>query len=66
MKPMPYTALDLLVELEADYAPACMRENDSVTTHHRYAGKVELIQDLRRRLEWSENEATAHQILAKL
>ncbi len=66
MKPMPHTAAELVDELEAAYPPACMSEQDTVAGHQRYAGQVELIQALRRRLIWSEEEATATAILAKM
>jgi len=66
MKPLPHTAEELIAELELAYPPACIGPQDSLNDHLRYAGRVDLIQDLRRRFQWSQEEATAAQLMAKL
>ncbi len=55
MKTIAHTASELLDELEVDYPPRCMDPQERPEDHHRYAGKVELIQDLRRRFEWTHD-----------
>jgi len=63
---MPHTAEDLLIELEVAYPPRCKDSQESLEEHARYAGQVELIQNLRRRFTWTNEEPTDKQLLAKL
>jgi hypothetical protein len=55
MTPIPLYAEDLVEELEAAYPPACKQEQESLEAHARYAGMVELVQNLRRRITWASD-----------
>lgn len=50
MKTIPRYLTDLVEDLETQYPPRCLEPRESVEDHHRYAGKVELVQELRNRL----------------
>lgn len=41
----------MLERLEEQYPPRCRKQGEDELVHERYAGKVELIQELRRRLD---------------
>lgn len=51
MKGLPTDTHTLLERLEEQYPPRCRKIGEDELVHERYAGKVELIQELRRRLE---------------
>lgn len=55
MKVLPNTVPELLDDLEASYPPVCKKADESLEEHSRYAGKVELVAELRRRLNAEEN-----------
>ncbi len=54
MKPIPHEAKELIEDLEAANPPKCKDPNESLEQHARYAGRVELIEELRIRLDWTE------------
>lgn len=43
----PANSVDLLTMLEDAYPPRCKHVYESEAEHHRYAGKVELIEQLK-------------------
>lgn len=51
MKPLPNTVIGLIEEMESNFPPACKVADESLEDHARYAGKVELITNLRNRFE---------------
>lgn len=53
MRTLPSDTYTLLDQLEAQYPPRCRKEGESELEHERYAGKVDLITELRLRLERS-------------
>lgn len=50
MKVLPSNVPELIAELEAAYPARCIKPEESPEAAHRYAGKVDLIVELRRRL----------------
>lgn len=57
MTPIPNSVRALVEELEDLYPPACKTPNESLETHLRYAGAVELVETLRLRLDWTHENA---------
>ena len=55
MRPLPESVKDLLDDLEDLFPPRCIEPQERPDDAHRYAGKVELVADLRRRYEWTQN-----------
>lgn len=53
MRSLPTDTATLLDQLEAQYPTRCRKQNESELDHERYAGKVDLIQELRARFERS-------------
>ncbi len=53
MRGIPTDTETLLQRLEEQYPPRCRKIGEDELVHERYAGKVELIQELRARLERS-------------
>lgn len=51
MRAIPTDSESLLRSLEEQYPPRCRLPNESELEHERYAGKVELITELRVRLD---------------
>lgn len=51
MRPIPTDTESLLKELEKQYPPRCRFPAETELAHERYAGKVDLIQELMQRLE---------------
>lgn len=51
MRPLPTDTHALLEQLEAQYPARCRRYDESEREHERYAGKVDLIAELRTRVE---------------
>lgn len=51
MRGLPTDTETLLQRLEEQYPPRCRKVGEEELAHERYAGKVELIQELRRRLD---------------
>ena len=49
MRPLPITHSGVIEELEALYPARCIGPNETPESAHRYAGKVELIAELRGR-----------------
>lgn len=44
--PIPYDTKVLIAELKAAYPHRCLLKGESIEDAHRYAGKVELIEEL--------------------
>lgn len=53
---LPVLAEDEVAKLEAIFPPRCLRADEDVAGHHRYAGMVELVQALRAALYATTNE----------
>jgi len=51
MRPLPTDTETLLQSLEDQYPPRCRLWNEPELEHERYAGKVDLIAELRARLD---------------
>lgn len=51
MRGLPTDTETMLETLEEQYPPRCRRKGEDELDHERYAGKVELVQELRRRLD---------------
>ncbi len=51
MRGLPTDTETMLQILEEQYPPRCRKAGEDELSHERYAGKVELIQELRRRLD---------------
>lgn len=51
MRQLPTDTDTLLAELESQYPPRVRKVGEPELDHERYAGKVDLITELRRRLE---------------
>lgn len=51
MRPMPYSVIGLIEELEVQFPPRCKTPDESLEAHAHYAGKVALINHLRDRYE---------------
>jgi len=51
MRTLPTDSDSLLEQLEKQYPPRCRRPDETERDHERYAGKVELIMELRTRLD---------------
>jgi hypothetical protein len=49
MRPIPQDTGTLLDQLEELYPPRCRRPDESEREHERYAGKVDLIAELKAR-----------------
>lgn len=49
MRPLPLTLLGVIEELESLYPARCIGPEETPENAHRYAGKVELIAELRGR-----------------
>ena len=63
MKIIPYASKDLIAELEEMFPPRCVDPGDTLASASRYAGSVELVQTLRARLKWTEQNATPAETL---
>jgi hypothetical protein len=48
---IPTDTESMLASLEEQYPARCRKAGEDELAHERYAGKVELIQELRRRLD---------------
>lgn len=51
MRAIPTDSESLIAQLEEQYPPRCRRPDESERDHERYAGKVDLITELRARLD---------------
>ena len=51
MRPIPTYTAALIEALEAQYPPRCRLPKETEREHERYAGKVDLIQELRARID---------------
>lgn len=51
MRALPTDTESMIELLEAQYPPRCRRPGEEELAHERYAGKVDLIAELRARLE---------------
>ncbi len=51
MRSIPTDTESLLAELETTYPARCRKPGECELEHERYAGKVDLIAELRRRLD---------------
>lgn len=51
MRALPTDTESLLALLEVQYPPRCRRPGESELEHERYAGKVDLVAELRARLD---------------
>jgi hypothetical protein len=51
MRAIPTDSESLLIQLEEQYPPRCRRPDESERDHERYAGKVDLITEIRSRLD---------------
>ena len=51
MRAIPTDSESLLRQLEEQYAPRCRLPDETERDHERFAGKVDLIQELRTRLD---------------
>ena len=54
IKPFPLDASDLLVRIDEEFPPRCIAKDETLEDHLRYAGKRELIDELKLRLEAAE------------
>jgi hypothetical protein len=57
VRPLPVTIVGLLEELEQNYPPRCIGKAETPEDAHRYAGKVELIAELRARINATEKNS---------
>lgn len=57
MRPIPDSTRDLLDDLEEHYPARCKSPDESLEDHLRYAGMVELIDVLRQRYEWTQENS---------
>lgn len=51
MTPVPNSIIGLLEELERHNPPRCMKAGEDLNSHLRYAGRVELVTELRSRYD---------------
>jgi hypothetical protein len=51
MRPIPTDSESLLEQLETQYPARCRQPDETERDHERYAGKVDLIHELRVRLD---------------
>lgn len=51
MKTLPNSVIGLIEELEELYPARCMKTDESLEDHLRYAGKVDVVERLRERYE---------------
>lgn len=65
MRPIPDTVQDLLLDLEAYYPPRCKEPGESLEQHMQYSGQVQLIADLRIRMDWTRQNQRMKDILNK-
>jgi hypothetical protein len=63
MRPIPNTVESLIRELETLYPPRCILVGERPEDAHRYAGAVELVADLRVRLNWTQENALPKEVL---
>ena len=63
MRPLPDSALEIIEDLEENYPPRCKSPDESLEEHARYAGQVALIEALRYRYEWTQENARAGDLL---
>ena len=54
--PWPGLSETLVAHLETLFPPRCLAPNENVAEHHRYAGKVELVQAMRQHLNDLEDD----------
>lgn len=57
MNPIPNSVVELIEELEEMFPPACKDPNETLEQHARYAGRVELIEEIRTRYDWTQQNA---------
>lgn len=57
MKTLPNTVPGLIEELEALYPPRCIGPEESLRAADRYAGRRELVDELKARLQATEKRA---------
>lgn len=65
MRIIPNSAEELIEDLEEHYPPRCIEPMETLEDAHRYAGMVELIQNLRARLEYTKEEAALEELITK-
>jgi hypothetical protein len=53
---LPVLDLTAIAQLEKEYPASCLARGETVEEHLRYAGKVELIAQLRQRYEASDED----------
>ena len=54
IQPFPLHASDLVARLDEEFPAACIKVDEAIEHHLRYAGKRELIEELILRLQASE------------
>lgn len=57
MKVLPHSVPDLIAELDVMYPARCIAPDESLHEAHRYAGKRELIEELKARHAATEKRA---------
>lgn len=63
MKVLPSTVTGLIEELDKLYPHRCIQPGQSETDAHRYAGRRELIDELKARLDATEKKALRDALL---
>lgn len=63
MRPLPVTIVGMIEELEALYPARCIGPKESPEVAHRYAGKVELIAEMRARLNIADGKSELESVL---
>lgn len=63
MDPIQNSVRELIEDLEEAFPPQCKDPNESLEQHARYAGRVELISELRTRYDWTQENARAGDLL---
>lgn len=56
MRPLPFSAADLIEELDKQNPARCIKPDETLELAHRYAGKRELIDNLLARLQVTEKK----------
>ena len=63
MRIIPQLSEDLIEDLEEHYPPRCIEQGESIEDHLRYAGMVELVQNLRARLDYTKESAALEELM---
>lgn len=66
MRPTPDSVEGLLADLESTNPPRCKDPNETIDQHMMYAGRVELIAELRTRYEWTVKDQRMESILKEM